>query len=213
MTDYCTASDVYQHGLPRGAAVCSGRLVATVSVTSSTLELDDHGLAAGDAVTLRAEAGGSLPAPLASGVLYYALPVDERHFRIAATQGGTAITLSTAGSRIVLVPPSPLPAAISWASRIIDDMLPAHVVPLSSPFPAIVVMTCAELAAGKQLALTGTASKTIGELVDAARARLTRWGKGVPIRGEHAPRPANLSVSATAAPVDARGWRTYGGIS
>jgi hypothetical protein len=72
-------------------------------------------------------------------------------------------------------------------------------------------MTTAELAASRLAAYTGAESRSITELADAARGRLARWGKGVPIRGEGAPVAANLSASsASLAPTDARGWQRFG---
>jgi len=209
---YCDPADLYTYGLPRGSAPSSGRLAGTVSTADDTIELDGHGLSDGDAVSFRAEAGGALPSPLVEGESYFALAVDEYRFQVSATEGGAAIPLETAGSRIVVITPSPIAAAIRWASRLIDDMLPAHVVPLEAPYPEIVRMTAAELAASKLLALAGTSSKTLTEIADAAKKRLERWGRGVPIRGDHAPPAANLAARATAGFTDTRGWRQYGGI-
>ncbi len=123
---YCAASDLYDFGMPRGAATNPGHLIASVSAGANTLELDQHGFAAGNPVLFRAEAGGSLPSPLVEGTTYYAIPVTESTFSVAATDGGAAIDLTTAGSRILVIAPLPVTQAIAWASRIIDDMLPAH---------------------------------------------------------------------------------------
>jgi hypothetical protein len=187
--------------------------VGGVSTSANTIELDGHGLVDDDVVTFRAESGGALPSPLVEGTSYFAAPVDEHRFQVAATAGGSVLDLTTAGSKTIAIVPSPVAAAIRWASRMIDDMLPAHLVPLTAPYPEVIRMTCAELAASKLLALSGTASKTISEIADAARKRLERWGRGIPIRGDNAPPAANLACSAVAAPLDTRGWRQYGGIA
>lgn len=210
---YCAPADLYSFGLSRGALPNPGRLVSSVDTASDTLVLDVHGFDTNDEVQFRAEAGGSLPAPLVAGTTYFAISISDSTFKVAATSGGAAIDLTTAGESIVVIAPLPVLAAIAWASRIIDDMLPVHLIPLEAPYPEIVTMTCAELAAGKLLSLRGAASKPLADMVDVAHKRLERWSKGAPIRGENAPAPANKAVSASASASDPRGWRTWGGIS
>lgn len=209
---YADPADLYQYGLPRGALRSGGRLAGSVSAADDSIELDGHGFADDDPVSFRAESGGTLPAPLAEGVEYRAIALDASFFRVAATAGGAAIDLTTSGSGVVVIAPLPIAGALDWASRVIDDMLPAHVVPLSAPYPEIVRMTCAELAAGKLLTLTGQASKSLAEMVDFAQRRLARWAKGVPVRGTNAPAPASLAQGATLPYYDARGWARYGGL-
>lgn len=209
---YCSAGDLYQFGLPRGALPNPGRLAAFVDATANTITLNTHGFAQDDPVSFRAEAGGSLPAPLGEGLYYFAAPVTDDSFSVALTASGAVIDLLTEGTRTIVIAPLPIAAAISWASRVIDDMLPAHLVPLALPVAEIVRMTCAELAAGKLLSRTGAQSKSLSEIVDAANKRLSRWALGVPIRGENAPAPANLATSATVPYRDSRGWSQFGGI-
>lgn len=211
MASYCAQADLYQYGLPRGSVPNPGRLVNSASAGTNALSLDVHGFALNDVVSFRAESGGALPAPLVAGTEYYAIPLTEATFAVAATSGGAAIDLTNAGSRIVVVAPLPFASAIAWASSMIENMLPAHVVPLEAPYPDIIVMTCAELAAGRLLALKGVASKSLSDIVDAANARLARWAKGIPLRGSSVPTAANLAVGISAGLRDSRGWRTYGG--
>lgn len=208
---YCEPANLHDFGLPRGAVPNPGRVASSVSTASNWIELEGHGFASGDAVLFRAERGGVLASPLAAGVTYYALPVTDDTFRVSETVGGSAVDLTTEGEGVIVIAPLPILESISWASRLIDDMLPAHVVPLTAPYPAIVVMTCAELASGKLLGSNGAKSKSLTEMVDFARTRLARWAKGVPIRGENAPKAANLAVVATLPYDDARGWNRYGG--
>jgi len=210
---YCTPADLVLHGMPRGAATAPGRLVGAVSTAANTIELDGHDFMTGDEVSFRAEAGGVLPSPLVAGVTYFAIAVSDSLFSVAATAGGAALDLTTAGSRIVAFAPRPREAAIEWATRLIDDMLPAGSVPLTAPYPSIVTMTCAELAAWKLTRLAGTASKSLTEIADAARQRLARWARGVPIRGDNAPTPTGLACSTPAVASTARPWRSYGGIA
>jgi hypothetical protein len=166
----------------------------------------------GDEITLRAEAGGSLPSPLVAATTYYARPVNDNSFQLSAVPGGSAIDLTTAGARFLIITPLPIQGTICWASRIIDDMLPAHVVPLVFPYHELIVATTAELAIGKLLGRAGSASKSLAEMVDAANARLAKWARGIPLRGDNTPQAANLSVSASIPYSDARGWARYGGL-
>jgi phage gp36-like protein len=208
---YATQADLYEYGLPRGATPNPGRLVA--SIASDVFGLDQHGLTTSNVVRFRAEAGGALPSLVTANVEYWVLPVNESAFSISLTQSGSVFALGTGGKHVLAITPLPVQGAINWASELIDQFLPAHVLPLATPIPPIVTMTCAELAIGKLL--TGSASKSLTAMVDDARKRLERWGKGVPLRGTGADEqtPANTSVSgATVAARDTQGWRRFGGI-
>jgi hypothetical protein len=209
---YCDLSDLFAYGLPRGALRNAGRLVGSVDVVTNTIELDVHGLASGSPLSLRAEAGGLLPSPLVSGTIYYAVPVSESRFSVAGTVGGAVIDITTAGSRIVVVTDLPEAAVREWASRLVDEMLTGHVVPLDAPYPEIVRMTTAELAAGRLLAMTGGQSPALATSTDAAQKRLDRWSRGAKVRGDNAPKAAALATSATSSYRDPRGWREFGGL-
>ena len=106
--------------------------------------------------------------------------------------------------------PVPVQAAIDFGAELINDVIP-HLLPLVAPYPPIVVMTNAELAIGKLLAITGSGSKSLGEMVDVARKRLERWAAGAQVRGANAQPSANLAA-ATAAATDSRGWRRFGSL-
>lgn len=212
MAGYCDPSDLFDYGMPRGAVPNPGRLLDTVNASTDACALDVHGFAADDPVMFRAEAGGSLPAPLAEGTTYYAIPVDESHFKVAATAGGAAIDLTTAGENVLAISPLPVAAAIVWASRFIDDMLPAHVVPLTAPYPPRIVSVCAELAAAKLATRGGFVSKALADVRDGAVKALERWAKNVEIRGENAPQPAQGAASASVPYDDSRGWGRFGGL-
>jgi hypothetical protein len=228
---YCQASDLYAFGLPRGAVPNAGRLLSAVSVSANELVQDVHGLAEDDAFSLRVEAGGAMPGGLVAGTTYYAHPLDESRFQARATPGGSAIDITSAGDaeRVLVIVPLNIPAWIRFASRLIDDMLPAHVVPLvkvdaagkredeagynatTGAYPEIITITCAELAAGKGLGFGGNSSRTLGKAIDDARKRIERWGSGIPVRSAPAQTPANLAISATVPYRDARGWNEFGG--
>lgn len=212
---YCLPQDLHSYGLPRGALPNPGRTIASVSAGANTLTLGEHGFATDDPVTFRPQAGGTLPAPLAEGTTYYAIAVDDARFSVASSEGGAAIDLTSAGTRVLVISRLPLEAAIRWASAIIDQSLPAHAVPLTAPYPEIVKATAAELAIGKLAGYTGAGSKSLADMIAAAQKRIERWAKGVPLRGENTdtqPR-TNTAVAATVPYSDPRGWNRYGGIS
>jgi hypothetical protein len=212
---YCEPSDLYDFGLPRGAVPNPGRLLHSVDVALDWIALDVHGFALDDPVLFRAEAGGALPGGLAEGVSYFAIPIDESHFQVSATAGGAPIDLTSSGSTVLVISPLPVAAAIEWGARTIDDMLPAHVVPLASPYPPIVVATNAELAAGKLATRGGYVSKALSDIIAGAQKKLERWAKNVEIRGENAPQPAQGAAVATAVAVpadDVRGWFRWGSL-
>jgi hypothetical protein len=215
---YAARADLHAFGLPRGAIPNPGRLLAAASSSTNTLTLDVHGFEEDDALSFRAEAGGTLPAPLVAGTTYYAEPVSEYEFRVRATAGGAAIDLSSAGDaeRTIVIAPLPVERWISWASRLIDEMVPAHLVPFGptlADVPEIVRMTCAELAAGKGLGFGGASSKSLTAMVKDARSLLTQWAKGIPVRGDRdKTTPANLAASAVVPYADPRGWNRHGGI-
>lgn len=194
MVAFCSAADLRSYGLPRGGLANRGRLVSSVSTSGNSLALDDHGFDDDDPLVLRAESGGSLPAPLLEATTYYAIRVDDFSFQLAESAGGPAIDLTTTGERIIVIAPLPIQKAIEWASEIILDQLPAHVEP-TAPYPAILVQTTAELAAGKLLTYTGQGAAGLTKMIDDALERVRRWAKSIPLRGTNAPAAANLAVT------------------
>lgn len=207
---YCSATDLYAFGIPRGSTPNPGR--GLDSAVSSTCALDGHGFVTGDAVLLSPAGDGGLPPELSANTTYYVQAETEHTFKLRATPGGSALSFTDAEDPIIVVSPLPVSEAIAWAERIIDDSLPAHLAPITGTVPEIVRMTCAELAAGKLLALSGAASVSLTATVDAALARLARWAKGVPVRGSDVPPRTNISVVASTPFADRRGWNRFGGI-
>jgi hypothetical protein len=209
---YCSLSDLFDFGFPRGSVSNPARIADHALASTNALTIDEHGFETDDPILVRPDAsGGVLPVPLAEGVTYYAIPLTQSTFSLAATAGGSAINLTTDGIRVAVIAPLPVDAAIEFASRLIDDMLPAHVVPLSAPVPAIIRMTAGELAAGKLAGRGGYTSKALSDIVAEATKRLARWGQGVPIRGTDAPAAAGLAVTASVPYKDVTGWNTFGG--
>ena len=208
---YCTESDVYDHGVQRGSLPNPARPICAVDVASDSFSLDTHGFEADTPVSFRAESWGSLPSPLQPATTYYARVVSTDVFKVSATEGGAVLSLATAGESVVVFTPLPIAAAIQWAASVIDDMLPSHTVPLSSPYPPLVVAANAELAAHKLLSRTGSASKALSDIIDATQKRLERWGRGVPIRGANQPSTAtNLSFSNKGTSA-VSAWSKFGG--
>jgi hypothetical protein len=212
MPAYCQVSDLYDYGLPRGGLPNPARLIDSVDVASNALTLDEHGFSGGEQVSFRADESGALPAPLTEGTTYYALKVTSSAFRVSATLNGAAIDLTNTGYLVLLCEDLPIQPAINWAGEIINDSLPAHVLPLPTPYPEIIRMTAAELAVGKLSRRQGAANDSLSKTVQDAQARLARWAKGVPLRGTAPETRANLAASASVAYRDPRGWNEPGVI-
>lgn len=213
---YCSPADLHAHALPRGATPNPGRALA--SAVDSVCTLDQHGFATGDEILFRPTGDGAMPAGLALGTTYYAQYETEHTFRVRETAGGAAITFTDADDPIMVIAPLNRGAAIEWADRLLDDMIPGQAVPFDDValypegVPPIIRMTSAELAAGKLLAMTGAASRPLADIVDAAIKRVERWAKGLPVRGTPAETRTNLAAVATVPVYDSRGWRRYGGL-
>lgn len=205
MSSYCTTSDVYNAGIPRGTLPNPARLIASVSTATNLLTLDGHGLSLGQAIQFRTETG-ALPTPIVEGSTYYALPSSDSAFAISATQSGQAIDLTSAGSDVWLIVPLPFDEWISWASAIVESFLPAHLVPLSAPYPPIVVSVTADLAASRGLTYVGGTQVDIQARLTNAQKLLDKWANGQPIRGAIVPPSANLAYSRSGHRADPRGW-------
>lgn len=212
LSAYCSAADLYDAGLQRGALPSPGRLVAAINATTNVLSLDGHGFRDDAELLFRAETGGSMPSPLVAGTTYYAIVLTDATCQVAATAGGAAIDITTEGSLVVVSTPLPTQAAIEWASGMVDDFLPAHVVPLDAPYPAVVIAVTADLAVARLGVITGGSSADfIATKLAAAQKMLDRWAKGLPIRGAIVPTAAGLSTVAAATATDPRGWIPTGG--
>lgn len=182
-------------------------MVASVGTSTDVFTLDGHGLDDDDEVTLRPEAGGTMPAPLVAGTTYYAIRLSDATFSLAATAGGAAINLTTAGENVALITVAPWAKWIEEASNEIECTLPSAAVPLTAPYPAIVTAYAAGLVAEKALAFCGVVSTGLAERLKNVRAELAVWrSKGLVIRGATIPSAANLSVRSTVSAADPRGW-------
>jgi hypothetical protein len=118
----------------------------------------------------------------------------------------------------MLAVPLPMAAALEFGAEVIDDLIVAHGVPLTEPYPSIIKITNAELAGWFLANRRGAVSKPIGEMVDDARKRLARWATGVPVRGSageaqtstNLAEPVNNPIGLPYS--DPCGWRRYGGL-
>ena len=213
MSSYCTAPDLYAYGVPRGGLPNPARLIVDSVTGSDVLTLDNHALTTGDEVQFRAEAGGTLPAPIAAGTTLYAIRITDSTFSVGSTLAlalaGTALNITGAATNTVLITPLPYIDAIEWASGVVDNFLPAHIVPLTAPYPSVVVACAADLAASRMLSYVGGTSVDIAAKLSQAQKMLDRWAKAIPLRGENAPiTTANGAVfqKVSGLTEDKRGW-------
>jgi hypothetical protein len=205
MTAYATRADVYKYGLPRGMLANPGRLCASVLAATNAFELDGHGLETDDPFLARVEAGGTLPAPLVAGTTYYAIRVNEQFFKAAAAPAGAVIDLTTDGVVVVIASPLPFDEVLEFYSRFVDPFIPAHAVPLASPYPVTVTAIVAELTAKKLLLIAGQSSQSMSEAELSAKAQLERWATGIPLRDARATASTNLAYSGVASS-EIRDW-------
>lgn len=196
MVAYAQKSDVYKQGLPRGALGNPGRLLESSLAATSTMELAEHGFAAGDAVTFRVTQGGTLSSPLVAGTVYYVIPITDSTFQVSATPTGSAITLTTDGVSMIVTIDLPFDEVLEYYSRFADGFLPAHCVPLPQPYPITVVAIVAKLTAKQIQILSGMKSESMDEAEASAAKQLQRFAAGLPVRDAAATTiPANLSVT------------------
>jgi hypothetical protein len=101
-------------------APLSALIPGTLSVASSTITLNGHGLSANDPVRVWA-IGGSLPSPLVQGTSYYVVggSLTSNTFQVSATSGGGAITLTTTGSGSLYVAKV---AIVSFWKLVVDSV-------------------------------------------------------------------------------------------
>ena len=170
--------------------------------------MGDHGFSTGDEVVFRASEGGSVPAPLLSGVTYFVLYLNDFTFQVSAALNGDPITLTSDGVSLLVATPLPFCQVLQFYSRFADAFMPAHLVPFTAPYPITVVAIVAELSSKKLQQLAGHESASVAEFELAAKAQLERWAKGLPLRDVNATPPANLSSTHTLVKygVDPRGW-------
>lgn len=206
---YCERSDVTRR-LPLGAIASSSGIAAETSTGADTITYDGHGLETGDAVTVRAIANGSLPAPLVDGATYFALRVSNALFQLSTTPGGAAIDLTTVAVSMTVAREPAFEELIEFYSRWADTCLPAHLVPLELPIHPLVKGLVAELAAKRIMNIGGQESAVMTAAEVAAKAQLDRFAAGLPLRGAFITAPSNLAVTGSNVGSDPRGWGCSG---
>lgn len=184
-----------------------GRELASVKAATDLLELNEHGFDTDDQVLVRAADGGTLAAPLVAGTTYFVIRVSDATFKLAATQGGGAIDLTTDGAAMIVASPLPFDEVLEEYSRVIDGMIP-HIVPLKTPYPITVVAATAKLAAKELQRIAGISSESTKDAVAEVKAQLELWAKGQPIRDARVTTgSSNLAIVApTTSASDPRGW-------
>jgi hypothetical protein len=208
---YATRADLFRYGLPRGLLANPARLCASAEDSTDTFVLDGHGFETDDELLFRAEEGGVLPVPLVEGQTYFALRISESTFKVSATVGGLPVNLTVDGVSVLVATALPALQVLEFYSRFVDAFLPAHLVPLTFPYPITVTALVAELSAKKLLLISGQASHSMGEIELAAKAQLERWAKGVPLRDGRATASANMAVSEGST-ADPRKWGIGGSL-
>lgn len=132
---YCSVEDVFRYATSRGGMSNAALEVSSVSVTDNALTVEGHNLELDAKLEAVAFPGGFLPAPLLTGVTYFAIPdaAVESRLRLAATAGGPAIDLTSSGSMFGLRVSirETIMANIKAASQRLHRFLPAHAVPLT----------------------------------------------------------------------------------
>lgn len=201
---------MFRLGVPRGNLQVVAREVAGVNASADTFELDGHGFETGDAVTVRAAEGGSLPSPLVEGTTYYAIRVNASAFKLSASDGGVPVNLTSAGSGVFVAIELPIEELITATSQWMYDCLPAHVMFAdNADVPMLLRVTCAEIVGKKAMALCGRVTESADAYELAAKAKLERWATGLPNRAAaEIAAPANLAARSTltATASDSRGW-------
>lgn len=200
---YCTLTDVYRQGFPRGSVANGARKITRVDTALDRLELGNHGFEADQAVQLHTWGDAALPAPLSTGVVYYAQPVTDSDslFQLSLTSGGAAIDLTTEGSGAFGVYVSineMLLDLIETYSTWFDGKLTGHQVPLTEPYPSVAVHVVAVRTAAHatRVLKLGKDNDPIFEAERLLLSDIPALARGVPLRDERATAPANLSTFA-----------------
>lgn len=154
------------------------------SVSGSVLVLARHGLAEGTPLRLK---GSDLPAPLLPGTLYYAEPQGGDLFRLRASPGGSAITLTDAGTgrqEIVEDIEPKIDAALDHWTGVFDEKARAHAGPWTE-YPRIAKWIVSCLAAYDLLCMRGLLNPEFTSGEDGFKERWDRaWKLIADLRSE-----------------------------
>jgi hypothetical protein len=121
----------------------SGHLVPFgANATTNTLSAADHPFVNGDVVRL-SNSGGLMPAPLGATIDYHVINATASTLQLAATSGGSAIDLATAGSGLNYLGELPAPlrqGLLALIAHLYEHrtaelvMAPPHVIALIAPY-------------------------------------------------------------------------------
>lgn len=195
-------------GKARRSLSLPAREVASVDTALDRIELEPHGLTTDDPVQFRIETGGTLPAPLAAGVVYYAKPVTDSSslFQVAAAPGGAAIDLTTVGVApfsLVVAVGKMIDDALEHQARWIDALYTAHGVPFVAPYPKVIVNANEYFAlfdVVHQLRLSKDFADLLAWIDGTLRADFLRMASsGADLRDDTATAKTMLAVSRSAA--------------
>lgn len=207
---YATRAHLYALSALSSVLQDCARLVWSVDASSNRITLGGCGLELDAPLQFVAGDAGALPAPLSANTVYYARPIADSDslFEVAATPGGAAIDLTTAGTMpfYVVVPIGPtMDQILEKNSRIIDAKMSAHAVPFSAPYPTWVVSIDTDLSAADLLRRLGKDIPLIAESGRIAWSNLETFAKGMPLRDPRATKRTNFVRSAAADDTDRSG--------
>lgn len=130
---YATARELYLTALPARALAPSPMPCELVDPSTNRIVLRSHGLAADEQVTVRAS---TLPGGLSATAAYFVRVVSQDVIELAASAGGGAVDITSAGAGPLYVIPQSTPEQIELVlqqvSREVDFALRAHAAPLAS---------------------------------------------------------------------------------
>ncbi len=204
--EYCTPEDCYQIAATCGSVDEPRREVASVDTVADVLELANHGCRLDDPIEFRTLPGGTLPAPLTASAVYRAKPVpgSDSLLQVAATIGGAAIDLTTAGEYFALVPNTRevLRSQIRIWSQACHRYIPSHAMPLepdlSGRYPETVRQIVAVLATQAAFDRLGRGNVRLEALAERTRKDMSPLLAGIPPRDTKiTTAPTNLAIGGS----------------
>jgi hypothetical protein len=201
---YATPQDVYDLGFSARAFVVvlrpwnvdNGRSGDTIDIAHGVIRMAGHGYATSDLVEfVLIASGGALPGGAPPGVFLYPLPIDPVRFALSLTNGGAALTYSSAGSGwgLQIDPTRRLQRHLDDAAARIDEKLTANMPPINRDaktglYPQVLVGLNARMAARSAIpsmlfdvATFRAAVDRVFAMQEADDLMLATWLEGKPI--------------------------------
>lgn len=225
---YATLTDVYRLGLTARAFATAARGLLdragdSFDYATGTFRLNAHGFEADDLIQFVLPGAGAIPTGAALATPYHPLKLDFYRFRLSLTQGGAAVTFSTAGNgwTLQLDPEARISAHLLQACADIDQDLtaqapPLKVDPVTGRYPQVVIGMVARTAARSAVTSLQIENADYRVAVDRLfaqekidEAQRDAWRKGQPI----SPRPTDQDGVATDGAIagfgrPSAGWNT-----